>query len=230
MCGYVFTDVFCEGNIVWGGVAAVAACFLGSVIGALLAFCRARYMTRDLVQLFSKRYVLVRAVDRAIDRNGFRVMLMLRLCPFIPFNALNYIGGITAIRWETFVLTLVGILPLQILTVVMGATADFLVTHSSSTAATTNSSSTTTGDYPVLVAVLLGAGLASAVIAIVITYRFAKKELRKELQMEEVEQHSSKKMNLLVGALDGNDTLEPLGLEMSYQKGVDDEEWFWLFP
>lgn len=88
-----------DGNIIMGSIAALFSCFLGSVIGAMIAFLRARYLMRDLIYLFAKRYPLVRAADRALKRKGFRIMLLFRLCPLIPFNALNYCCGITGTPW-----------------------------------------------------------------------------------------------------------------------------------
>jgi membrane protein DedA with SNARE-associated domain len=53
--GYAFTVAL---DSVWMGiVAACISCFMGSCIGAVIAFLRARYMMRDLVYLFAKRYV-----------------------------------------------------------------------------------------------------------------------------------------------------------------------------
>lgn len=57
------------------------ASFLASGISAIIAFIRARYMMRDLILLFAKRYPLVMYADRALERNGFRVLVLLRLCP-----------------------------------------------------------------------------------------------------------------------------------------------------
>jgi hypothetical protein len=90
-------------------------------------------MMRDLTTLFANRYKVVRAADRAIQHHGFRVMLLLRLCPIVPFNGLNYIGGVTAVSADDFAAALVGTLPLIVLTVVAGATAESLSDHVEST-------------------------------------------------------------------------------------------------
>jgi membrane protein DedA with SNARE-associated domain len=51
--GYAFTVAL---DSIWMGIlAASLSCFMGSCLGAVIAFLRARYMMRDLVQLFSKR-------------------------------------------------------------------------------------------------------------------------------------------------------------------------------
>jgi len=91
-----------------------------------MSFHRARYIDRDLVLLFVRRYPIIQAVDGAMKEEGFRVMFLLRLCPLVPFNSLNYIGGITGLEFSYFFLSLIGILPSLILTVVLGAEASNL--------------------------------------------------------------------------------------------------------
>ena len=106
--GYAFAKV----AGFWAGLfVAIITSFIGSCVGALLAFVRSRYMMRDLVELFSKRFPIVKCLDQAIEKKGFHVMLMLRLCPILPFNALNYVGGVTKISMEEYTFALVGIIP-----------------------------------------------------------------------------------------------------------------------
>jgi uncharacterized membrane protein YdjX (TVP38/TMEM64 family) len=212
-CGFIFGKVC---GLCLGIVVATAACFIGSVIGATMAFFRARYMMRDLVKLFARRYPVVKAVDRAISRHSFRVMLLLRLCPIIPFNGLNYIGGILGIPWDNYVYALVGILPMQTLTVSIGATAG------------TMTSLTHDQNQEVLRLVLISSGLAFGLIAVAITYHCAKKELKKELQRENSIQNGLDKT--FSGDTNPSDDTwkENEGVETLYKKGVDDEEWFWV--
>ena len=61
--GYAFTYA-AGGNTFQGSITAIFSCYLGSCIGAVIAFVRARYMMRDLIHLFANRYPLVRAADR----------------------------------------------------------------------------------------------------------------------------------------------------------------------
>ena len=53
-------------------------------------------------------------------------MLLLRLSPLIPFNALDYISGVTSITFRAYALALVGILPGTIMFCMVGATASSL--------------------------------------------------------------------------------------------------------
>jgi uncharacterized membrane protein YdjX (TVP38/TMEM64 family) len=50
--------------------------------------------------------------DHATAQHGFWGLLVLRLIPLVPFNALNFGSGLTAMRWRDYALaTVVGILP-----------------------------------------------------------------------------------------------------------------------
>lgn len=208
-----------------GVVAAIFSCFIGSCIGAVIAFLRSRYMMRDLIYLFSRRYPLVKATDRALKRNGFHIMLLLRLCPLIPFNGLNYCCGITGVKLESFVFSLIGILPFQIYTVIVGATTGRLTL--SANGPDHNNESQHLGWT-----VLIASGCAFGVIALVYTWKLVKKELRKELDIteeqllmylhpEEIEREQGGiESSIEVSHIEGT-----AGAEWS-EKG---EEWFWIW-
>ena len=52
------------------------------------------------------------ALERRFGGQGFPAMLMLRLIPLVPFNALNYAAGATAIRTRDYMrATAIGIAP-----------------------------------------------------------------------------------------------------------------------
>jgi len=59
-------------------------------------------------------------------------MILLRLSPLIPYNALDYISGITSISFGDYALALVGILPGTIMFCMVGATASSLTDTGSS--------------------------------------------------------------------------------------------------
>ena len=54
----------------------------------------------------------LRQVDQAIREQGWKIVLLLRLSPLIPFNLLNYALGLTSIPVHQYVAaTLVGTMP-----------------------------------------------------------------------------------------------------------------------
>ncbi len=94
---------------IWGTVFNYAAANLG----ANAAFVLARFLGRDGVRtLLRLRSEALARMDLAVERHGFRGILVLRLIPAVPFNALNFGAGLLSLRWRSYALaTLVGILP-----------------------------------------------------------------------------------------------------------------------
>lgn len=104
------------GGAVFGLWWGTAFNWLGAVVGANLAYLLARFLGRDgITQLLGdkpQRWPAMERLDRAIRDHGFRGMLTLRLIPVVPFNALNFGGGLVGMGWPTYALaTGIGILP-----------------------------------------------------------------------------------------------------------------------
>src|ERR1700730_1799244 len=87
-----------------------------SVLGATLAFLIARYVARDWVSRKLEKYPNFSAIDRAIEKNGFKMILLLRLQPLVPFNFLNYALGLSRIRLRDYVIaSWIGMFPATVL-------------------------------------------------------------------------------------------------------------------
>ena len=49
----------------------------------------------------TQRYEWWQAVEHAIEHEGWKIVLLLRLTPLVPFNLLNYALACTAVRfWD----------------------------------------------------------------------------------------------------------------------------------
>ena len=83
---------------------------IGATIGATLAYLIGRLLGREFVeQLFGGRFA---AFDQRIREHGFTGLLVIRLLPIFPFNAVNFGCGLTGIRLRDYVLaTAIGIVP-----------------------------------------------------------------------------------------------------------------------
>jgi len=215
--GFVFVEVY---GFAWGVALAMVTCFLGSCVGGIIAFARARYISRDLVKLFAKRYPIIRAVDRALKRKGFKVMVLLRLCSIIPFSALNYIGGVTGVQLSGFVCSMVGILPSQLLTVFFGATAGSLK----------NSSIAEAEGWTASNIVWLSVTGACGVLAIFITIYFARKEIKKELEREDTQSLNPDSVRSMMSLSQAGDDFESEGTAGgSEREQRTSEEWWWVW-
>lgn len=82
----------------------------GANLGASAAFAVARGLGREGVRRLGGARLA--GLDGAAAERGFVGLFVLRLIPLVPFNALNFGAGLTAIRWRDYALaTLIGILP-----------------------------------------------------------------------------------------------------------------------
>lgn len=96
---------------------------LGATLGALAAFYLGRVLGRDAVQHFTG--ARLQTLDRYLARRGFWAVLVARLVPIVPFTALNYLSGLTAVRPSRYLAgTLLGILPGTTAYVAVGAYGD----------------------------------------------------------------------------------------------------------
>jgi uncharacterized membrane protein YdjX (TVP38/TMEM64 family) len=105
----------------WRGAATV---IIGANLAALCSFLLARTLLRKKVERWAQGNPKFAALDRAIGREGFKVVLLSRLSPIFPFTLLNYFLGLTKVRLGSYALAnLFGMLPGTFLYVYLGATA-----------------------------------------------------------------------------------------------------------
>jgi uncharacterized membrane protein YdjX (TVP38/TMEM64 family) len=98
------------GAVLYGPYEGTLYTWIGATIGATLAYLMARLLGREFVErLFSGRFA---AFDQRIREHGFTGLLLIRLLPLFPFNAVNFGCGLTGIRLRDYVLaTAIGIVP-----------------------------------------------------------------------------------------------------------------------
>jgi len=79
---------------------------LGSLGGATGAFLLARYVARDRVLAATANMPKFRAIDRAVGRDGFKVVMLVNLSPLSSLqNVLNYgYGAMPSIRIQPYML------------------------------------------------------------------------------------------------------------------------------
>jgi uncharacterized membrane protein YdjX (TVP38/TMEM64 family) len=101
---------------------------LGATLGASAAFLVARYVARSKVEQRVAREPRFAAIDRAIGDDGRRIVFLLRLSPAVPFTLLNYLLGLTHVRFIDFLVGSAGMLPGTVLYVYAGKVAGDVAT------------------------------------------------------------------------------------------------------
>mmetsp|Transcript_60527 Transcript_60527/g.91290 ORF Transcript_60527/g.91290 Transcript_60527/m.91290 type:complete len:311 (-) Transcript_60527:69-1001(-) len=171
--GFVFANSF---GLATGVVLGVLSVFVGASAGAIAAFLLGRFLLRDWVTGLTKKYAIFEALDNAFEEKGFRIMALLRLSPIVPFNAINYIAGVTAISFWAYFWALIAILPGTTLYVFLGASAGSLTDSAMS------------GDNATVTVIVVVVGIVFGFAAVAATSYYAKQELNKVTARREEEQ------------------------------------------
>ena len=96
--------------------------FIGAWCGSVIAFILGKYVFRDTSEKWAAKYRVTKALDHAIQTEGLKVVLLLRLCPLVPFAFFNYIMGITGVSFINYAVGGLGMLPGTIVYVFVGTT------------------------------------------------------------------------------------------------------------
>ncbi|EPS66993.1 hypothetical protein M569_07784, partial [Genlisea aurea] len=120
------------GGYLFGLPVGFVADSIGSTLGAGAAFFLGRTLGKSLVASKLDDYPRFRSIDIAIRRSGFKIVLLLRLAPLLPFNMLNYLLSVTPISVADYLLaSWLGMAPITLGLVYVGTTLKDLsdVTH-----------------------------------------------------------------------------------------------------
>ncbi len=150
-------------GVIWGSLTVSIA----SVLGATAAFLVGRYLARGWIEQKVESHRKFHAIDRAVGRQGFKIVLLTRLSPVFPFNLLNYAFGLTKVSLRDYVLaSWIGMFPGTVMYVYLGTVAGSLA----ELAATKEKGST--GQQ-----VLLAVGLVVTIVVTVFITRLARRAL-----------------------------------------------------
>ncbi|MEB3215708.1 MAG: TVP38/TMEM64 family protein [Nostocales cyanobacterium 94392] len=107
----------CLFGLFWGSVYVLIA----ATIGATFAFLIGRYVSRNWVYQQIGKKPKFQAIDKAVARNGFKIVFLTRLSPIFPFNLLNYAFGVTQVSLKDYILGSIGMIPGTVMYVYMGS-------------------------------------------------------------------------------------------------------------
>jgi uncharacterized membrane protein YdjX (TVP38/TMEM64 family) len=115
-------------GVVFGVVLGSIYVFIGATIGATLAFLVGRYLARGWISRKIAGNQKFAAIDRAVGKEGLKIVLLTRLSPIFPFNLLNYAFGVTGVSLKDYVIGSLGMIPGTIMYVYIGSLAGNIAT------------------------------------------------------------------------------------------------------
>lgn len=115
-------------GIIFGVLLGSVYVFVGATIGAIAAFLVGRYLARGWVSQRIANHPKFTAIDQAVAREGFKIVLLTRLSPVFPFNLLNYAFGITGVSLKDYALGSIGMVPGTVMYVYLGSLVGDLAT------------------------------------------------------------------------------------------------------
>jgi uncharacterized membrane protein YdjX (TVP38/TMEM64 family) len=83
---------------------------VGVVVTAVINFWVSRRVFRERFRRFLSRHTKLKAVERAANEGGLRLVMLLRLAPLSPVTV-SYTLGVSTIGFRTFIIGCVGLVP-----------------------------------------------------------------------------------------------------------------------
>ncbi len=114
--------------------------FIGACLGAEVAFLLGRTFLRKWVKRRMSDFPKLQLIEKAVTKEGLKLILLTRLSPAFPFSLLNFVYGISDVSLRDYTIGLIGILPGTILFCGLGALAGDLARFGEVLSGTTHQS------------------------------------------------------------------------------------------
>merc|ERR1719261_557039 len=106
------TPLTVSAGVLFGLGPGLAVVLLAAITAAGVSFLLGRTFLRDPVRKIAENNKQFQAIDKAVGKEGFKIVLLLRLSPLLPFALSNYFYGFSAIDfWPYFFATMLGFFP-----------------------------------------------------------------------------------------------------------------------
>jgi uncharacterized membrane protein YdjX (TVP38/TMEM64 family) len=111
-------------GFLFGFTTGLVTVVVASNAAAETAFLVGRWLARNWVERKTAGLPRLQAIDRAVGEQGFKIVLLLRLSPVVPFNLINYALSLSRISFRQFAAaTFIGMLPGTVAYVYFGSVA-----------------------------------------------------------------------------------------------------------
>lgn len=117
------------GGLAFGKWLGTIYILIGATLGASLSFMLARYFGRKFIESFAWLHKgKIKSFDDGIEKNGFRMMLFMRLIPLFQYDAVNFGGGLSKVKFRDFFLaSLIGMAPGGFINATLGSSLEKII-------------------------------------------------------------------------------------------------------
>ena len=123
------TPLTLSAGYLFGLTQGVGVVLAGGTVAALVGFAIGKTVLRGAVEGLLQENPEFRKLDKAIGKEGFKLLVLVRLTPIFPFSISNYIYGASAIKfWPYFLGTVLGFTPSSFAYVYTGMVGQAVVT------------------------------------------------------------------------------------------------------
>lgn len=111
-------------GFLFGPALGLVAIWVAGLVASTAAFWIGRSLARPWIERRVRGKGMFIAIDRAIQRKGFLVVLLARLVMLLPYQVMNYTLGLTGVGFRAYLLgTNLGMIPPMFLFVYLGSSA-----------------------------------------------------------------------------------------------------------
>lgn len=95
---------------IYGSFLGYAISLIGCFVSATVGYYVAKFLGRDFVVKFIGDKF--NNIDKTLEKNGFKILLLMRLPVIFPYDALSLACGLTSIKYRDFILaSVIGVMP-----------------------------------------------------------------------------------------------------------------------
>jgi uncharacterized membrane protein YdjX (TVP38/TMEM64 family) len=106
---------------IYGAAVGFTVSALSTMLGALIAFSLSRSLLRPFIAQVLQNRTRLQNLDTVMARDGWRIVLLLRLSPIMPFAATSYALGLSSISLQDYCIGSLAALPALLGYVILGS-------------------------------------------------------------------------------------------------------------
>jgi len=112
----------------FGLLKGIAVASVADILGAIGCFFIGRTFARDRISRWMRKRPQFMQIDQAVERKGWKILLLTRLSPLVPSSILNYGFSCTKVSfWQYVFFSWIGMLPVIALYAYLGSFGTYLL-------------------------------------------------------------------------------------------------------